>query len=133
MIDYDLEAALRENSLSEYIDRINTVLGVVEGENDGNAWHWIVLLNNPVKVAYITGSCDYTGWDCQSNCYVTEFDTIIDALGDVEVEEHYKYGFDVQENLLNQIVAKKANLTWRQQILEKYPEFNLPIVDFLKR
>lgn len=39
---------------------------VVQGENDGDAWVWLIEFNNKEKWICI-GQCDYTGWDCQSN------------------------------------------------------------------
>ena len=37
-------------------------LAVVEGEHDGASYHWIVRLTGDRHV-YMTGGCDYTGWD----------------------------------------------------------------------
>lgn len=37
-----------------------------EGERDVSAWSWRVSFDNG-EVWSATGSCDYTGWDCQSN------------------------------------------------------------------
>jgi len=65
-IDYDLEGCLKYNPQSFTVDDIKKVLAVIEGENDGPAWHWILLLNDN-RFIYLTGGCDYTGWDCQSS------------------------------------------------------------------
>lgn len=73
-IGYDLAAALGHNGLSDKCETIQSVALTIEGENDGASWHWIVRLTNG-KWAYVTGGCDYTGWDCQSGC-----DWVGDAL-----------------------------------------------------
>jgi len=64
-IDYDLFCCLRYNPQNFTIEEIVRVLAVVEGENDGADWHWVILLTNKF-VVYLTGGCDYTGWDYQS-------------------------------------------------------------------
>ena len=58
----DLLAACEYNSLdsSDLVD----VLLEITGENDEADWHWIVTTTS--GFAYISGGCDYTGWDCQS-------------------------------------------------------------------
>lgn len=61
--DWDLVAALRHNDLGDYIPRIDRILATVEGENEGSDWHWIVTFNDTAEIGYITGGCDYTGWD----------------------------------------------------------------------
>jgi hypothetical protein len=37
---------------------------IYEGENDGDAWECVCKLANDAYVFY-SGSCDYTGFDCQ--------------------------------------------------------------------
>jgi len=64
-VDYDLFSRLEYNPQKFTVDDIVRVLAVVEGENDGANWHWVILLTNK-RVVYLTGGCDYTGWDCQS-------------------------------------------------------------------
>ena len=60
--NYDLSAACEENGIdsSDLVD----VLLEITGENDEADWHWIVTTTS--GFAYISGGCDYTGWDCQS-------------------------------------------------------------------
>lgn len=60
-VDYNLLAALQENGHSCVVGEIVEVLATIEGENDGADWHWLVLLDE--GFAYVTGGCDYTGWD----------------------------------------------------------------------
>lgn len=60
--NYDLQSACNENAIdmSDLVD----VLLEVAGENNEASWHWIV--KTAAGFAYISGWCDYTGWDCQS-------------------------------------------------------------------
>jgi len=77
-LDEDLSAALEHNAV-ELDGTVTRILSTIEGANDGADWHWLVELSSG-KFAYITGGCDYTGWDCQSNCEGFEADTVRDAL-----------------------------------------------------
>lgn len=61
--NYDLWAACQENNVKH--DDIDAVLLELTGENDEQGWHWLVSLIGG-GFAYISGWCDYTGWDCQS-------------------------------------------------------------------
>lgn len=65
-IDGNLSEALEYNSVN-LPSPIAEILATIEGQNDGADWHWLVRLDDG-QHAYITGGCDYTGWDCQSNC-----------------------------------------------------------------
>ena len=60
--NYDLRSACEYNNIdsSDLVD----VLLEITGENDEASWHWIVTTTS--GFAYISGGCDYTGWDCQS-------------------------------------------------------------------
>ena len=60
--NYDLRAACEYNNIdsSDLVD----VLLEITGENDEADWHWIVTTTS--GFAYISGGCDYTGWDGQS-------------------------------------------------------------------
>lgn len=84
----DLHAAISSNAF-EVSARILEIIAHIDGENDGPNWHWLALLENG-RVAYITGGCDYTGWDCQSHLDVFEEETIENALrqvGEAEREQ----------------------------------------------
>lgn len=63
--DDDLISGASCNGLSNVVSQIDTILAQVPGEADGLDWHWLARMKNG-KYVYITGSCDYTGWDCQS-------------------------------------------------------------------
>ena len=45
---------------------VATIIACVSGEADGPAWHYICELKDG-RYAYVTGSCDYTGWGCQES------------------------------------------------------------------
>lgn len=65
-VDYDFCAALEYNPQPFNLADVTRVLAVVEGERDESDWHWIVALNKPFdgkRFVYLTGGCDYTGWD----------------------------------------------------------------------
>lgn len=64
--DYDLQAAIENNKCSFAVGDIENVLATIPGHNDEDNWHWVVVLKNG-KFFYLTGGCDYTGWDCQSS------------------------------------------------------------------
>lgn len=65
-LDSDLSGALEHNVVPLPALPVE-ILASIEGANDEDDWHWIVRLEDG-QFAYITGGCDYTGWDCQSNC-----------------------------------------------------------------
>jgi hypothetical protein len=60
-VDSDLAAAIEYNGVT-LPSPITEILATIEGCNDEADWHWIVRLEGG-DYAYITGGCDYTGWD----------------------------------------------------------------------
>lgn len=85
VVGYDLAAAINENRV-ELSAMPTAIVLELTGENDGHDWHWIVSLDGGA-FAYVTGGCDYTGWDCQSNCHAYEAETLdaaIALVGEVE-------------------------------------------------
>jgi len=74
--NYDLKAACEENKIdgSDLVD----VLLEITGENNEASWHWIVKTAS--GFAYISGWCDYTGWDCQSGAERFNAATLEDAI-----------------------------------------------------
>lgn len=60
-IDHDLSSALEHNSVV-LPSPVDAILATIGGEYDGSDWHWLVRLEGG-DYAYITGGCDYTGWD----------------------------------------------------------------------
>lgn len=61
-VDYDFCAALEYNPQPFNLADVRKVLAVVEGEADERDWHWIAALHDG-RYVYLTGGCDYTGWD----------------------------------------------------------------------
>jgi hypothetical protein len=77
-LGWDLAGCLRYNPQSFTLEQVERVLAVIEGEPDGPDYHWILLLKDG-RHAYLTGGCDYTGWDCQSSATSEIFDAAVDA------------------------------------------------------
>lgn len=119
--DYDLSTALVycSQSYPHTIEDVKKILAVIEGTNDEESWHWLVELRDG-RYAYITGGCDYTGWDCQG--YVESYvaDTLYEALNEAPVtDDHYvhhseDYHEPIRAELANQLATGKA-LTWRER------------------
>lgn len=83
-IDYDLSAACDHNDASPFrLEDVAYVLAYIQGENDGPAYHWIVAMKDHTY-AYVTGGCDYTGWDCQSYVSADITITLKEALAKAE-------------------------------------------------
>ena len=63
-LDYDLQSAINYNKedVPFEMSDITGVIAEIPGEADGPNWHWILVLGTE-KFAYVTGGCDYTGWD----------------------------------------------------------------------
>lgn len=83
----DLHYAIGNNACP-VSGQIIEMLAHIDGAEDEANWHWLVMLDNG-RFAYITGGCDYTGWDCQSSLDTFEEETIEAALrqvGDAERE-----------------------------------------------
>lgn len=72
---YDLFACMEYNRPPFSPKDIVRVRMVQEGERDGDIWEWIVDVQTDSRRIvryYVSGGCDYTGWDCQSHAYYTE-------------------------------------------------------------
>lgn len=124
-IDYDLEACLQYHT-DIISDDVAEVLAVYEGWNDGDSWHWIVRLKDNTY-AYITGWCDYTGWDCRSGGRAYRF-TTVDALvaaGNIEQDDNYV-------TCLEQLKTSKA-VTWREQMDVVFADALKPIPSDMKQ
>lgn len=65
-VDYDFVACIEYNidkkSDGWDLSDVERVIAVVEGEHDGASFHWIARLTGD-RYVYMTGGCDYTGWD----------------------------------------------------------------------
>jgi hypothetical protein len=81
----DLDSALGNNATG-ITTSPRKILLELTGAHDEKDWHWIVELDDG-RFAYIHGGCDYTGWDCRSDCDVHEantFDACLRLVGEVE-------------------------------------------------
>lgn len=106
-IDSDLQYCLMFNPQDGFEENdIADVLAVWEGEYDGGAWRWVVVLNDG-RFVFIWGSCDYTGWDCISSAYSVFESTPEQAAKNEGTEE-------VTNALLEQIEMGKRE-TWREK------------------
>jgi hypothetical protein len=104
-IDYDLTACLENNATSGFtIEDIERVEAVVEGVNDESDWHWIVTLKDG-SFFYVTGWCDYTGWDCASSATYCPAETVAEALS-------HCYDTDIRAKLQEKISTERWE-TWR--------------------
>lgn len=107
--DYDLEACLIHNPQPGFTaDDIDAVLAVWEGQNDGDAWRWVLALKGG-RYAVLRGWCDYTGWDCQSGAQSWIADDPFKAMSEPHAEIK-----EVLMSLASQ-VAHGKNQMWREQ------------------
>lgn len=117
-VDYDLFACLEYNSQDGFmVADIKRVLAVWEGERDGDAWRWVLELFDG-RYLFLRGSCDYTGWDCQSGAQHWVADSP-EAAAELEVTHDREFDWHppataVREKLLAQIADGK-NETWREK------------------
>lgn len=80
VMDYELRSCIHYNLYSEIdLFDIEEVVLELTGRNEEYDWHWICRLKDD-KYVYISGGCDYTGWDCQSNGDIEFADTLKEAL-----------------------------------------------------
>ena len=101
----DLWCALECNTPGIFsIDDIKDIVAEVPGANDEYSWWWVLEMSSGFML--LEGSCDYTGWDCQSS--ITEFelrDTATKAAMDAPVVEEYSKR-TIQPNLIAQLEGK---------------------------
>lgn len=71
---YDLAAAFYYHNLAVASKPVE-IVAELEGSHDGPGWHWILRLEKGTY-AYVSGWCDYTGWDCQSNAEAYDAPTL---------------------------------------------------------
>lgn len=63
------------------------VIAAVNGENDGDQWVGLFLLNDG-RYLVAEGGCDYTGWDCQAGNSLCVAGSLEDAI---------KYGLNSEQ------------------------------------
>lgn len=141
-IDYDLYTCLEFNGQENFsVYDIKQVLAVYEGYNDRDSWHWVLELKEPIKsihnkfvvinkYIYLTGWCDYTGWDCRSDAWSEMCPSAVAAAHMATIieqdEDHPGHDLhnvinsvDVSASLLNQLSTKKL-ITWREGMDEEF-------------
>jgi len=118
VFNYDLSACLEYNGQSFGTADIKKILAVIEGVRDEYNWSWIIELKNG-KFVYMTGGCDYTGWDCQSWANSTIYNTEADAINAAPLH--------LVAKLTSQLVTtpnKTNNQLVGKALKEKYPTHN---------
>jgi hypothetical protein len=84
----DIKYAFQCNGLAEKLDEIDVIVAEVCGANDEDSWFWILQMKDGT-FAWAKGSCDYTGWDCQSSAEIHEgFTNPADAIMAVTVGDY---------------------------------------------
>lgn len=107
-IDYDLIGAIENNHPGFEVDDIAEVLAVIEGENDGESWRWLLKMKGGDYIL-AEGWCDYTGWDCQSGMSIESTGKhALDALGCISEKSVY-------DELFNQLDEGEKTKTWREK------------------
>ena len=104
-IDYDLSAAIEfamTDTKGFRLEDVAYVLAYLQGENDGPDFHWIIAMKDHTY-AYVTGGCDYTGWDCQAGGSVEMFVSLREALSAAEKES-----IDIRKLLVKQLTGEAS-------------------------
>lgn len=93
---------------------IDEIIAEVCGANDELAWWWVISLKTGAYVL-LHGSCDYTGWDCQSSLhidYMGNINALAAAKRAPEIEEYS--GRTIRKNLIEQIEGKQPFALYTQ-------------------
>lgn len=107
-LDYDLGACCNYNDVGNgfRLEDVAYVLGRVDGENDGPSYWWLCAMKDHTY-AVVHGSCDYTGWDCQSSGEASIYPTLREAITLLpEVEEYSDRR--IKESIEKQLVGELA-------------------------
>lgn len=122
-VDYDVEAALRENPQDGYtVIDIKKVWAAVNdsADNDYPDYAWVIEFVKPVgpngeTFALLEGSHDYTGWDCQSGASTAFANSTRQAVGLLDSDGKNPGSFEMfRSELLKQINSVKQE-TWYEQ------------------
>lgn len=107
----DLQYALTNNPPETFkSEDITHIVAEVCGANDEDAWWWILKMKNK-KFFLLSGSCDYTGWDCQSG--IDEqgyFKTALQAAKATPENTSRK----IRKNLIAQVKGKQPLFTYKE-------------------
>lgn len=104
-IDSDLSSCCEYNDVGNgfRLEDVAYVLAALMGENDGPDFHWIIAMKDHTY-AYVSGGCDYTGWDCQSNGSAEIFVSLREAMSAAEKSA----GVDVRKLLNRQLTGENS-------------------------
>ena len=103
-IDSDLSYAVEYNDVQPFrLEDVAYVLAALMGENDGPDYHWIIAMRDHTY-AYVSGGCDYTGWDCNSNANAQIFVSLKEALSAVEKDA----SVDIRKLLTRQLTGENS-------------------------
>jgi len=107
----DLKWAIENNGLDTFLETdITDIVAEVPGQNDEYAWWWVLKLTKN-RYALVSGSCDYTGWDCQSS--ITEHGLFTSALlAAKESPEKDWSSRAIRKNLVGQLKGKYPKFTY---------------------
>lgn len=90
------------------LEDVAYVLAALMGENDGPSYHWIIAMKDHTY-AYVSGACDYTGWDCQSGGSAEILPSLREVLAAVEHNKASdKQGVDFRKLLTLQLTGENA-------------------------
>lgn len=118
-IDYDFGACLQYNPQPFIIENVKKVLAIIEGDNDGPDWHWVVALRGEGNVfVYMRGGCDYTGWDCQSwaeTVYLSPTFGLLDGIKKLSNNYDSLNPLAIYQALQAQLLTQQKKKTWREE------------------
>ena len=60
--------------VNDFNSTVDKIIACIPGANDEENWYWLVT-DKTGDIWYISGGCDYTGWDCQSHLNYIKVDT----------------------------------------------------------
>lgn len=126
-IDYDLFGCLEYNPQEQFdITHIQSVIAEVPGQHNEWNYHWVLLLKDGLFV-YLTGWCDYTGWDCQSGAESWMGFSAQDVVAHApETETRFEATIAVRNELERQLNLEK-DVSWRDG--QNDPDMpNLPLI-----
>lgn len=105
-IDSDLSSNCEYNLGGDkfQLSEVAYVLGAVMGENDGPEYFWLCAMKDHTY-AVVSGGCDYTGWDCQSNGQAEIYVTLRLAIEALPEKDSSRV---IKESIKMQLVGELA-------------------------
>lgn len=111
----DIRSAFNFNGLGERLKDIDVIVAEVCGANDEYSWYWVLKMKDGL-FAWAEGSCDYTGWDCQSGAQIhSGFKTAKKAIEGIVLSK-YEPRKKIKECLSAQINGKIAFAIYQEDI-----------------